>query len=97
MDALKAAPDVYSLLMENERVRVLSVKFKPGQKAVMHSHPDHVIYVLKDGKLKITMPDGQSNEVGLKTGQVIWMQAGQHAAENVGGTEAVNLVVELKK
>ncbi len=97
MDALKAAPDVYSLLMENERVRVLNVKFKPGQKAVMHSHPDHLIYVLKDGKLKITMPEGPGNEVGLKAGQVIWMPAGQHAAENVGGTEANNLVVELKK
>jgi beta-alanine degradation protein BauB len=97
MDALKAAPDVYSLVMENERVRVLSVKFKPGQKAVMHSHPDHVIYVLKDGKLKITLPDGANNEVSLKAGQAIWMQAGQHAAENLGKTEANNIVVELKK
>ncbi len=97
MDALKAAPDVYSLIMENERIRVLNVKFKPGQKAVMHSHPDHVIYVLKDGKLKITLPDGKSNEVSLKVGQAIWMQEGQHAAENIGTTEANNLVVELKK
>jgi quercetin dioxygenase-like cupin family protein len=43
MDALKTAPDVYSLIMENERVRVLGVRFKPSQKALMHSHPDHVI------------------------------------------------------
>jgi beta-alanine degradation protein BauB len=97
MDALKAAPDVYSLIMENERVRVMSVKFKPGQKAVMHSHPDHVVYVLKDGKLKITLPDGKSNEVSLKAGQAIWMQEGLHSPENIGGTEANNLVVELKK
>ncbi len=97
MDTLKAAPDVYTLIMENERIRVLNVKFKPGQKAVMHSHPDHVIYVLKDGKLKISLPNGQSNEVDLKTGQAIWMQAGQHVAENIGNTEANNLVVELKK
>ena len=96
MDALQTAPDVYSLIMENERVRVLSVKFKPGQKAKMHSHPDHVIYVLKDGKIKITTPDGKSNDVSLKAGQAIWMAAGQHAAENLGNTEASNLVVELK-
>ena len=96
MDALKAAPDVYTLVMENERVRVLNVKFKPGQKAVMHSHPDHVIYVLKDGKIKITLPDGKSSEVSLKVGQAIWMPAGQHAAENLGKTEANNLVIEIK-
>ena len=97
MDALKTAPDVYSLIMENDRVRVLNVKFKPGQKALMHSHPDHVIYVLKDAKLKITLPDGKSNDVSLKAGQAIWMQAGQHAAENTGKSEANNVVVELKK
>ncbi len=97
MDALKTAPDVYSLVMENDRVRVLAVKFKPGQKALMHSHPDHVIYVLKDGKLKITLPDGKSNDVDLKAGQAIWMDAGQHAAENLGKTEATNLVIELKR
>jgi len=97
MDALKGAPDVYSLIMENERVRVLGVRFKPGQKALMHSHPDHVIYVLKDGKLKITLPDGKSTEISLKAGQAMWMDAGQHAAENLGNTEANNLVIELKK
>ena len=97
MDALKTAPDVYTLIMENERARVLDVRFKPGQKAVMHSHPDHVVYVLKDGKLKITLPDGKSTEFSLKAGQAIWMEAGQHAAENIGKTEANNLVIELKK
>jgi len=97
MDALQTAPDVYSLIMENERVRVLEVRFRPGQKALMHSHPDHVIYVLKDAKLKITLPNGKSNEVNLKTGQAVWMEAGEHAAENLGKTEASNLVIELKK
>lgn len=97
MDALKAAPDVYTLIMENDRVRALDLRLKPGQKAAMHSHPDHVVYVLKDGKIKITLPDGKSTEFSLKAGQAIWMEAGQHAAENIGNTEANNLVIELKK
>jgi quercetin dioxygenase-like cupin family protein len=75
----------------------VGVKFKPGQKTLMHSHPDHVIYVLKDGKLKITLPDGTINEVSLKAGQAIWMNAQQHSVENLGKTEASNLVIELKK
>ena len=97
MDALKAVPEETTLILENERVRVFSVKFKPGQKTLMHSHPDHVVYVLKDGKLKITLPDGTSNEVSLKAGQAIWMNAQQHSVENLGKTEASNLVIELKK
>ena len=97
MEALKAVPEKTTLILENERVRVFSVKFKPGQKTLMHSHPDHVVYVIKDGKLKITLPDGTSNEVSLKAGQAIWMNAQQHAVENLGKTEASNLVIELKK
>jgi beta-alanine degradation protein BauB len=97
MDALKAAPEITTLLMENDRVRVMDIKFKPGQKTVMHSHPDHVIYVLKDVKVKMTLPDGTSNEVNLKAGQAIWMNAGQHAVENLSKTEAHNVIVEMKK
>jgi quercetin dioxygenase-like cupin family protein len=96
-DPLKAAANVYSLVMENDQVRVLDARFSPGARAVMHFHPNHVIYVLADGKIKITTQDGKSSIVDLKTGQAIWMQAGQHAAENVGKSEAHNLVVELKK
>jgi hypothetical protein len=46
--------NVSKSIMENDRVRVLQVLFKPNDKTVMHSHPDHVVYVLKGGKLKLT-------------------------------------------
>jgi hypothetical protein len=42
------------------------------------------------------MPDGSSQEVPLKAGQTFWMNAGQHAAENIGKTEGHAVVVELK-
>jgi len=48
------AENVSKSIMENDRVRVLQVLFKPNDKTVMHSHPDHVVYVLKGGKLKLT-------------------------------------------
>lgn len=96
-DALQAAPNVYKLLMENDRVRVLDVRVKPGEKTKMHSHPDRVVYVLSDHRLKFTSPDGQNKELELKTGQVLWIEAGAHTTENIGKTEAHNLAVELKE
>ena len=54
LDPLDVASNVYNFKMENERVRVLNVTFKPGDKAVMHHHPDHVVYVLEGGKMKLT-------------------------------------------
>jgi quercetin dioxygenase-like cupin family protein len=91
------ASDVYKLIMENARVRVFDVRFKPGQKAEMHGHPDHVIYVLSDYTLDLKLPDGTSQEVPLKAGQTIFMNAGPHAAVNIGKTEGHALVVELKE
>jgi quercetin dioxygenase-like cupin family protein len=96
-DPTKVASDVYKLVMDNERVRVFDVRFKPGQKAVMHSHPDHVVYVLSDYTLDLKLPDGSSQKVPLKAGQAIFMGAGPHAAENIGKTEGHALVVELKE
>ncbi len=95
-DALQAAPNVYKLLMENDRVRVLDVRVKPGEKTKMHCHPDRVVYVLSDHRLKFTSEDGQIEELELKAGQVLWIEAGAHATENTGKTEAHNLAVELK-
>jgi quercetin dioxygenase-like cupin family protein len=95
-DPAKVAGDVYKLVLDNERVRVFEVSFKPGQKAVMHGHPDHVVYVLSDYTLNLMLPDGSSQVVPLKKGQAIFMGAGPHAAENIGKTEGHALVVELK-
>jgi quercetin dioxygenase-like cupin family protein len=96
-DALHGASNVYKLILENERIRVLDVKFKPGDKAAMHSHPDHLVYVLADGTLKLSLPDGTSQEFQLKAGQALWIDGGPHETTNIGKTEAHNLVVELRK
>ena len=96
-DALHGASNVYKLVMENDRIRVLDVKFKPGEKAAMHLHPNHLVYVLSDGALKLSMPDGTGQKFQLNAGQALWIEAGPHSTENIGTTEAHNLVVELKK
>jgi quercetin dioxygenase-like cupin family protein len=97
-DVLTAAPDAYSLLLENDRVRVMEVRLKPGQKAPMHDHPDdHVVNVMKDANFRLSFPDGKSMEIELKSGKTLWMESGAHETENIGSSEGVNLVIEIKK
>jgi quercetin dioxygenase-like cupin family protein len=97
-DVLEAAANAYELLMENERVRVLAIRLKPGEKAPMHNHPsDHVVYVLNDAKFRLTFPDGKSDDIDLNSGLTLWLEAGAHEAENIGNTDGHNLVVEIKK
>jgi quercetin dioxygenase-like cupin family protein len=95
-DPAVVAKDVYKLILDNPRVRVFDVRFAPGQRAEMHSHPDHVVYVFDDASLRLTGGDGKSQDITVKAGQSIFIPAGPHAAENIGPRPAHNLVVELK-
>ncbi len=96
MDPMKVASNVYKFLDENDRVRVLEVIFKPGDSAKMHHHPEHVVYVLKGGLLKLTS-EGKTQELDLKQGSVIFLKEQNHEATNSGKSDIDLLVMELKK
>jgi beta-alanine degradation protein BauB len=82
--------------LENERVKVFDATFQPGEKAAMHHHPDHVVYVLKGGQLKVIV-DGKPDIIDFKTGETLFLNEQSHEVENVGQTIVDLLVVELKK
>ncbi|MEN6329415.1 MAG: cupin domain-containing protein [Methanobacteriaceae archaeon] len=97
-DVLQVTASGYNLLMENEKVRVMEMRLKPGQKSPMHNHPhDHVVYVFKDAKFKLSFPDGKNAEFELRTGETLWIEAGPHETQNIGSTEGHNLVIETKE
>ena len=96
-DPLDVASNVYKLKMENDRVRVFDVTFRVGDKAVMHYHPDHVVYVLEGGKIKLTSQGKKTDVLDLVDGDAIFLNAQSHEAENIGESTIELLVVELKK
>ena len=97
-DPLAVAPDMYKLLFENDKVRVMAVDFQPGQKIAKHTHPnEHFLTVLKPGTITIFKEDGTSAINQLKTDQVVWVPAETHWAQNTGTSEVKLLVTEVKK
>jgi len=95
-DAMKVAPESYKVLLENDRVRVLEYRIKPGKKDAMLSHPAHIIYTFTPGKIKLTFPDGKTIDSEAKAGEILFYEAETHTIENVGSTEAHGLLIELK-
>jgi quercetin dioxygenase-like cupin family protein len=94
-DALSAASNVYEAVMENDRVRVLRVVFRPGDRAAPHHHPDHLAVAIKGGKLRLTA-SGKSDTVDIEPGQTLYLDEVTHNAENVGDSEIDLIVIELK-
>ena len=96
-DPVKVDPKHYKVEFENDKVRVLRISYAPGEKSVMHYHPDSVAVYLTDGKTRMTTPDGKSQELPAKAGASSWAPAGSHLPQNVGDKSFEVMVVELKK
>ena len=96
VDPAKLSPRDYTVRLQNDRVRVLEWRLKPGGSEPMHSHPDGVLIVLASSTLKSSYLGGTSTTVASTNGDVRWVPAVSHSIDNVGSTEAHALLVELK-
>jgi quercetin dioxygenase-like cupin family protein len=95
-DAVQTDADKYSVLLENECVRVLRYRDSPGQKTHQHRHPPFVLYALTPFSRSITLPDGKVLKREFKAGDVLWSEAQTHIGENTGTTPTEVIMVELK-
>ena len=95
-DPVKVAPKNVKVLFENNRVRVIEVHLKPGEKIPSHSHPAHVTFSLSTSRGKYTTSDGEVTVGDFKPNEVSWSEPIIHSSENVGTTEIHAIGVELK-
>ena len=95
-DAVAVAPHMYRVVLENDRVRVLEARAKPGDRADMHSHPAGVAITIAGAQVRVTLGDGESTEVEFKPNEVRYMEPIEHAGEVVGPGELRMLIIELK-
>jgi hypothetical protein len=104
LDARVAAPDHHELLLENEHVRVLDTRIRPGEATPVHTHSwPSVLYVLSwsdfvryDAEGKILL-DSRTLGEKPKVGAALWSEPlAPHCAENVGERELRVIAVELK-
>jgi beta-alanine degradation protein BauB len=95
-DPVKVASSNYTVIAENERVRVLSAKLSPGAKAAMHDHPAHLAVALAPATVKMTTGDGQTVDVVMKADEVRLQPAGKHATANATTTPVDVVIIEMK-
>jgi quercetin dioxygenase-like cupin family protein len=94
-DAMQYHLKHLQVLAEDAKVRVVRFAPGPGDKTPIHSHPPYVVYVVKGGKVKYTLPDGTTTISELKAGQVLLKPAVTHSDEAIDAVETI--IVELKQ
>src|SRR5437870_13911912 len=95
-DAAKVDPKHYTVVTENEQVRVLKAHYGPHEKSVMHSHPATVAVFLTDAKGQFNFPGGKTQAFDAKAGESQYGAATVHLPENTGDEAMDVIVVELK-
>ena len=95
-DATKVDPKHYTVVSENDQVRIVKVHYGPHEKSVMHSHPNCVAVFLTDSTTHFTFPGGKSADMTTKAGQALYTPAVTHLPEDTGDTPLDLILVELK-
>ena len=98
-DPATSDPRSYRVVLENERVRVLEYKSRPGLGVCgqgMHYHPAHLTVSLTGAKIKRTLADGKVTFAEIAPGHVFFSEAETHSAEVIGGLGTRTYIIELK-
>ena len=95
-DPVKVDSGHYTVEVENDKVRVLRIRYGPREKSVMHGHPALVGVMLTDCYIRFTYPGGKREEITAKAGQVLDFPAVEHLPENLSDQRFEAIAVELK-
>lgn len=96
LDPLKAAPHIYSLAFENDRVRVLERTIRNGDTSPLVWQPDRVVIYLNPCAWLVEDADGKHME-SFKFGEPTWAPANTHGGTTSNVIQQCSVVeVELK-
>lgn len=96
-DAVTVDPKVHKLVYDDEQLRILDVRIKPGEHAALHRHPRNITYILIGGTLRFTDEHGMTKDVTFADGHTAHMPETLHAVDNIGTTELHAIQIEFKK
>ncbi len=104
LDAMAAAPDHHEVLLENDRVRVLDTRLKPGEATPVHTHRwPAVLYIISISDFVRCDPQGNvifdswESKTTAEIGQTAWSPPlTPHFVRNVGEKEIRVISVEIK-
>jgi quercetin dioxygenase-like cupin family protein len=96
-NAVTADPDHYTVEFENDLVRIVKIKYGPGEASSMHSHDANCAIFLHDGEMRMELPDGSSSVAPANAmGVINCTDAGAHLPTNVGDTTVELVLIEMK-
>lgn len=76
-------------------LQMYKTTIKPGDSMALHQHPDHTVYVLKGGKLKLSFNGQEPVEMDFVEGTGFMSGPASDYAVNIGDTDVSFLIHEI--
>lgn len=95
-DRLAQDPAHFSLVLENDKVRVLRFRLGPHESGPRHTDTPHVSVFLTDARLRLTDAAGHARDAEARAGLAAWSGADEHVPENLGDAPLELLSIEPK-
>ncbi len=96
-DGVAADPEHYTVEFENDKIRIIRIKYGPGEKSVMHTHGPNVAVFLTKNAVRFTLPDGTSVTTDSEPGAAQWSDKEEHLPENLSEDLLELVLIELKE
>jgi len=86
------------IILENEHVRVWSLRLEPGERQPLHRHDlPYIVIPITEGRNEMRWPDQRVVHTDEKPGQALWRLPGvPHELVNTSDFTYRNVLVELK-
>jgi quercetin dioxygenase-like cupin family protein len=96
-DAVTADPAHYAVEFENDAVRLLRIRYGPGETSVMHHHPTACSVALSSASWRMTDPEGNvTEEDPANMGDVTCgIEPNVHSPENSGSAASELILAEF--
>jgi beta-alanine degradation protein BauB len=95
-DLVRVAPEHYRVEFENERARVFRVRYAPHEKSGMQEYPCLIEINLTVAHLLFNYPDGRTETVEARAGQVLSFPASERSPENLSDFPYEAIAIEWK-
>ncbi|MCC6536069.1 MAG: hypothetical protein IT162_00865 [Bryobacterales bacterium] len=97
LDPIKADAKHYHVELDNAQVRVTRVRFAPKERVATHEHLlPRVTVMITDQAVRVTKPDGTSQDVRNPAGTMLKGGPAKHAEENLSDQPFEAVMVEFK-
>lgn len=97
MDPYIMGGEALTKITDTLGVKMYVFTLKPGDSAAMHSHPDHLVYVIQGGKLEVSFQGQGSQVMDFKPGDGFVSGPVSDAVKNTGKTTIKLLVADIHR